>query len=177
MKSCEWDWNRGSVFAELAFWTGFHGWYHASHTTCSTPCCSLPPTSYPPSGSSVIVVKGGHLHLPEPTECPLGLDLHHLSLLTSFPFTFSVTFLSFPLDPNRHLSQALVVSLHAAANNPPSATIPTVGSSFLWRMEVVWETSVPSTKPPSWTQPYPLPPRPSPCKPGETQQGPNGWSM
>ena len=33
--------------------------------------------------------------------------------------------------PRRHLSQALVVSLHAAANSPPSATIPTVASSFL----------------------------------------------
>lgn len=46
-------------------------------------------------------------------------------------FTLPDVMLFFFLDPNRHLSQALVVSLHAAANSPPSATIPTVGSSFL----------------------------------------------
>ena len=113
----------------------------------------------------------------QPTECSAGLDLCYLSLLAPFSFSFPVTFLFFFPDPNRHLSQALVVSLHAAANSPPSATIPTVGSSFLWAMEEVWETLVPSTKPQSWTQPFPLQPQPLLCKPGETQQGPNGWSM
>lgn len=42
-----------------------------------------------------------------------------------------LTFLCWLFHSNRHLSQALVVSLHAAANSPPSATIPTMGSSLL----------------------------------------------
>lgn len=100
-------------------------------------CCPLPPATHWPGGPISHSGPRGHLCPPEPsfsshsTSCSCkGLGMHELSLWAPWcALPGDVSF--FSLDAFRHLSQALVVSLHAAANSPPSAAIPTVGSSFL----------------------------------------------
>lgn len=136
IKSWKWDWNPGGVFAELAFGQGSMVVIMSVTPLLAVPaiCCSalhLHWVVHQSLWARKATPICQNIVLLQPIECPARLDLHHLSLLAPFPFSFPVTFLSFPLDPDRHLSQALVVSLHAAANSPPSATIPTVGSTFL----------------------------------------------
>lgn len=94
IKSWEWDWSPGGVFAELAFGQGSMVVVMSVTPLLALPavCCS-PPHLHWVVHQPLWVRKATpicqNIVLLQPIDRTARLDLHHLSLLAPFPFSFS----------------------------------------------------------------------------------------